>query len=70
MIVGVLVILRFFKTAFATKHAAESVRSFDEKKKQAERERQNELKNQGKITVHKSTQSNGNYEDVDFEEVK
>lgn len=70
MIIGVFVILRFFKTAFATKHAAASIKSFDEKKKQAERERQAALKNEGKITLQNSAQSSGNVEDVDFEEVK
>ena len=70
MIIGVFVILRFFKTAFATKHAATSIKAFDEKKKQAERERQATLKNQGKITLQNSSQSYGHVEDVDFEEVK
>ncbi len=70
MLIGVFVILRFFKTAFATKHAAESIKTFDEKKKQAEKERIEALKNQGKITIQQSGQQSGKIEDVDFEEVK
>jgi type I restriction-modification system DNA methylase subunit len=70
MIIGVFAILRFLKTAFATKHAAASIKAFDEKKKQAERERKEALKNEGKITIQKSGQISGNVEDVDFDEVK
>jgi len=63
------VILRFFKTAFATKHAAASIKSFDEKKKQAEREKAEALKNTGRISIIKDGIMD-NVEDADFEEVK
>jgi hypothetical protein len=69
MIIGFFVILRFFKTAFATKHAAASIKSFDEKKKQAEREKAEALKNTGRISIIKDGKMD-NVEDADFEEVK
>ena len=70
MIIGVFVILRFFKTAFATKHASASVKSFDDKKKQAEREKAEALKNTGRISVLDKKSRIDNVEDVDFEEVR
>lgn len=70
MIIGFFVILRFFKTAFATKHAAASIKSFDEKKKQAEREKTEALKNTGRISVLDKNGKIDNVEDVDFEEVR
>lgn len=70
MIIGVFVILRFFKTAFATKHAAASIKSFDEKKKQAERKKAEALKNTGRISIVIKDGKIDNVEDVDFEEVK
>jgi hypothetical protein len=70
MIIGVVVVIRFMKNVFATKHAAESIKAFDAKKKAMEQEKLRVEKNQGKISITPKTSQNQGVEDVDFEEVK
>lgn len=70
LIIGVVVVIRFLKSAFATKHAADSIKAFDAKKKQMEQEIRRAEKNIGKINITAKTEQNNGVEDVDFEEVK
>jgi len=70
VIIGVVVILRFIKTAFATKHAHNSIKAFDSKKKQFEQEKLKVEKNKGKIDILDKNDKTNHFEDVDFEEVK
>jgi len=70
MIIGVVVIIRFMKNVFATKHAASSIKQFDAKKKAMEQEKQRVEREKGKITVSSTSTQHPNVEDVDFEEVK
>ncbi len=70
MIIGVVVIVRFMKNVFATKHAAASIKQFDAKKKQFEEEKRKAAKNQGKIIITANSSVVHDIEDVDFEEVR
>lgn len=70
MIIGVVVIVRFIKNVFATKHAATSIKQFDAKKKTMEQEKQRVEREKGKITVSSTSAQHSDVEDVDFEEVR
>ncbi len=70
MIIGLVVIVRFMKNVFATKHAATSIKQFDAKKKAMEQEKQRVEREKGKITVSSTSTQHSNVEDVDFEEVR
>ena len=70
MLIGVVVVIRFMKGVFATKHAAESIKQFDAKKKAMEQEKQRIEREKGKITVSSTSTQHSNMEDVDFEEIK
>jgi uncharacterized membrane protein len=70
MLIGVVVVIRFMKGVFATKHAAESIKQFDAKKKAMDQEKQRIEREKGKITVSSTSTQHSNVEDVDFEEIK
>jgi uncharacterized membrane protein len=70
MLIGVVVVIRFMKGVFATKHAAESIKQFDTKKKAMDQEKQRIEREKGKITVSSTSTQHSNVEDVDFEEIK
>ena len=70
MLIGVVVVIRFMKGVFATKHAAESIKQFDTKKKAMDQEKQRIEREKGKITVSSTSTKHSNVEDVDFEEIK
>jgi uncharacterized membrane protein len=70
MLIGLVVIIRFMKGVFATKHAESSIKQFDAKKKAMEQEKQRVERAKGKITVSSTSTQHADVEDVDFEEVK
>jgi hypothetical protein len=69
VIIGVVAVLRFMKTAFATKHAESSIKHFDNKRQEFEREKELAKRKEGQISISKSQRSD-NVEDIDFEEMK
>lgn len=68
VIIGVFAILRILRTVMKTKHAHESIKKFDEKKKKYDQHNQQVRNNQGKIRINNSPE-NDTFEDVEYEEI-
>lgn len=68
ILIGVLVVLRFLGRLMIAKNNLEKEREMLQRERDFQRERNDKLRNFGKVTVMKNPQPKGPVEDVDFEE--
>ena len=69
LIIGAIVALRFIGQLMIARRNLAEQNDLAEKERKFQRERQEKLRNFGKVTISKTEQSS-NTQDVDFEEIK